>query len=78
MTDNNENRLEADPFISVEYMKATITSDIFTILEEESISKNRFGRSRQCVSRIFNGTTNFPLRLKLFLMYLAGVLIWKL
>jgi len=46
VTDNNENRLEADPFLSVEYMKATITSDIFTILEDESISKNRFGRSR--------------------------------
>jgi len=65
MKEKNETRLEAEPLFLVEYMKATITSDIFTILEEESISKtelaNRLGKSRQYVSRILNETANFTL-----------------
>ena len=60
-----DQRLEADPLFLVEYMKATVTSDIFTVMEEESISKTelarRLGKSRQYVSRILNETANFTL-----------------
>lgn len=65
MNDMKDQRLEADPLFLVEYMKATITSDIFTVMEEESISKTelaqRLGKSRQYVSRILNETANFTL-----------------
>ena len=65
MSEKKDSRLEADPLFLVEYMKATITSDIFTVMEEESISKtelaNRLGKSRQYVSRILNETANFTL-----------------
>ena len=65
MSEKKDSRLEADPLFLVEYMKATITSDIFTVMEEESISKtelaNRLGKSRQYVSRILNETTNYTL-----------------
>ncbi len=63
MFEKKDSRLEADPLFLVEYMKATITSDIFTVMEEKSISKtelaNRLGKSRQYVSRILNETANF-------------------
>ena len=65
MFEKKDSRLEADPLFLVEYMKATITSDIFTVMEEKSISKtelaNRLGKSRQYVSRILNETANFTL-----------------
>lgn len=65
MTEKKDSRLEADPLFLVEYMKATLTSDIFTVMEEESISKTelakRLGKSRQYVSRILNETANFTL-----------------
>jgi transcriptional regulator with XRE-family HTH domain len=65
MSEKKGSRLEADPLFLVEYMKATITSDIFTVMEEESISKtelaNRLGKSRQYVSRILNETANYTL-----------------
>lgn len=65
MSEKKDSRLEADPLFLVEYMKVTITSDIFTVMEEESISKtelaNRLGKSRQYVSRILNETANFTL-----------------
>jgi len=58
-------RLEADPLFLVEYMKATITSDIFSVMEKESISVSelagRLGKSRQYVSRVLNETANFTL-----------------
>ena len=65
MNHKKDQRLEADPLFLVEYMKATITSDIYTVMEEESISKTelaqRLGKSRQYVSRILNETANFTL-----------------
>ena len=58
-------RLESDPLFLVEYMKATITSDIFSVMEKESISVSelagRLGKSRQYVSRVLNETANFTL-----------------
>ena len=65
MSGKKQARLEADPLFLVEYMKLTLTDDIFTVMEEESISKtelaNRLGKSRQYVSRILNETANFTL-----------------
>ena len=65
MTEKKDTRLEEDPLFLVEYMKATITSDIYTVMEKESISKTelakRLGKSRQYVSRILNETANFTL-----------------
>ena len=58
-------RLESDPLFLVEYMKATITSDILAVMEKESISvielADRLGKSRQYVSRVLNETANFTL-----------------
>lgn len=58
-------RLESDPLFLVEYMKATITSDILSVMEKESITvlelAHRLGKSRQYVSRVLNETANFTL-----------------
>lgn len=58
-------RLESDPLFLVEYMKATITSDILSVMERESITVSelagRLGKSRQYVSRVLNETANFTL-----------------
>jgi len=58
-------RLESDPLFLVEYMKATITSDILSVMEKESITVSelagRLGKSRQYVSRVLNETANFTL-----------------